>query len=104
MIRVIYRWRVKLGSECEFRRAWEKGTRAILESVDGSHGSLLVRCVEKDSEFAGIARWESVAAWRAALKRRPWPPDPEAAQIVHAVAGRTISIEVFEEEADFTVV
>lgn len=103
MIRVIYRWRVNPGAEEAFRRAWEQGTRAILETVEGAHGSLLMRRHGEPSEFVGIACWDSREVWRSARQRRPWPPDPEAAQIVRAVAGRTVSTETFEELSDLTV-
>ncbi len=103
MIRVIYRWRVKPGGEEDFRRAWEKGTRVILETVDGAHGSLLLRREDAPSEFVGVARWDSLAAWRSAHRRRPWPPDREASQTVHLLAGRTISTEIFEELSDLTI-
>lgn len=66
MIRVIYRWRVLLGEEETFRRAWEIGTVAIRRACKGSHGSLLMRSKNTASEFAGVARWDSVEAWRSA--------------------------------------
>jgi heme-degrading monooxygenase HmoA len=103
MIRVIYRWRVKPGGEEDFRRAWEKGTRAIIGTVEGAHGSLLMRCKETPSEFVGIARWDSFEAWQSARQHRPWPPDSESTRTVRVLAGRTISTEIFEELSDLTI-
>ncbi|MGH8012353.1 MAG: antibiotic biosynthesis monooxygenase family protein [Candidatus Binataceae bacterium] len=102
MIRVIYRWRVNPGGEQAFQQAWEQGTKAIMRAVEGSHGSLLMRCGDTPSEFAGMAKWESFEAWRAAHKSPNWPPDREATRVVHRVAGKTISREIFEELSDLT--
>ncbi|MGH7916939.1 MAG: antibiotic biosynthesis monooxygenase family protein [Candidatus Binataceae bacterium] len=103
MIRVIYRWHVKSGGEQTFREAWEKGTAAIMRTVKGSHGSLLMQCTETPSEFAGMAKWDSIEVWRSAHQSPNWPPDREATRAVHRVAGRTISTEIFEELSDLTV-
>ena len=102
MIRVIYRWRVKPGGEDAFRQAWEKGTKAIMRSTEGSHGSLLMQCRDRPSEFAGMARWDSIEAWRSAHENPNWPPDREAFRVVHRVAGKTISTKIFEELSDLT--
>ncbi|MGH7933127.1 MAG: antibiotic biosynthesis monooxygenase family protein [Candidatus Binataceae bacterium] len=103
MIRVMYRWRVKPGGENAFRRAWETGTVAIRRVFKGSHGSLLMQSKEVPLEFAGVARWDSVEAWRSAHQSPQWPPDRESTRIVHAVAGKTIATEIFEELSDLTV-
>ena len=41
MIRILYSWRVKPGSEEAFVRAWTRGTCTIRETVRGANGSLL---------------------------------------------------------------
>lgn len=102
MIRVVYRWRVKPGKEETFRRAWDSGTAAIRRTFKASHGSLLLQRKDSPSEFAGMARWNSVEDWQSAHKGPQWPPDREAARTVHTVAGKTISTEIFEELSDLT--
>ena len=102
MIRVIYRWRIKPRNEEAFCRAWQTGTRAILCAVEGAHGSLLMKCNDMPAEFAGMARWESLAAWQEARQSRPWPPNREATRVVHSVAERVGVAGLFVELNDLT--
>jgi len=66
MIRVMYRWTIKLGREDEFIRNWEAGTRRIRETFAGSFGSMMLRSAKNREHFYGVRRWESRAARDAA--------------------------------------
>ena len=76
MIRVMYRWKVNPGQEAVFATAWTHGTKVIRATVKGVRGSLLLQSRTKPCEFVAIARWASVADWRAF--RRGEKPDLEA--------------------------
>jgi heme-degrading monooxygenase HmoA len=102
MIRVIYRWRVKPGGEELFRQAWKRGTSAIMRTAPGSHGSVLMQSRDSPSEFAGMAKWDSIEAWRAAHQSPQWPPDREATSMVRRVAGKTLSTEILDEITDLS--
>ncbi len=56
---VMYRWRIRLGREEEFREGWRRVTRAIHEQC-GSYGSRLHRAT--DGTFVAYARWPSPEA------------------------------------------
>lgn len=97
MIQVIYRWRVKVGHEDAFIRAWTQGTRAIRANFKGSYGSVLLQSRRHPDEFLGIATWESLedcaAFWRSEH------PDPEAYRVV-SETGTFVSREVCDEIQD----
>ncbi len=58
MFAVIYRWRLRPGSEESFTRGWELVTRAISETC-GSYGSRLHR--GDDGTWVAYARWPDAA-------------------------------------------
>lgn len=97
MIRAVYRWHVKAGEEDTFVKAWEQGTQAIRERIQGAQGSLLLHSYSESSEFVAIARWQSFEDWQAFS--RDQTPDPEALQRMTAVS-TLVSTEVFEEVQD----
>lgn len=73
MFVVVYRWRVKAGSEGAFRAAWARLTDAIREN----HGSLGSRLhVAMDGTFVAYAQWPSRAHRDDALTKGS--PDAEA--------------------------
>lgn len=59
---VIYRWRLKPGSEETFRAAWETVTR-IIRRDHGGLGSRLHRA--DDGTWLAYAQWPDRAAWTA---------------------------------------
>ena len=61
MFTVIYRWRVKPGSEDRFVAAWHALTKQI-HRVRQSYGSRLHR--ESDGTYCAIALWPSEEAWK----------------------------------------
>jgi heme-degrading monooxygenase HmoA len=69
----MYRWKVKPGEEHVFARAWTEGTKVIRGTVKGARGSLLLQSGNNICEFVAIARWTSVADWRA-FRRGEKPP------------------------------
>ncbi|WP_369130113.1 antibiotic biosynthesis monooxygenase [Modestobacter roseus] len=58
MFAVVYRWRLRPGSEERFRDGWERVTRAISAGC-GSHGSRLHRA--DDGTWVAYARWPDAA-------------------------------------------
>ena len=66
MIRIIYRWTVKRGTEERFVRDWKEGTHKIQANCAGAHGSYLTRSIKNPEQFFGTARWESKQAWTSA--------------------------------------
>ena len=75
MFVVIYRWRLKLGKEAEFREAWRRATQAIY-TKRGSLGSQLMD--GKDGTYYALARWPNRDLW--ANRSRPGPADPQSSQ------------------------
>lgn len=70
---VIYRWRLKPGTEASFRAAWENVTR-IIRDEHGGLGSRLHRV--DDGSYLAYAQWPDRASW-AAMQSAP-PVDPVA--------------------------
>lgn len=99
MIRVMYRWQVKPGTEDVFAQAWTQGTRAIQATFKGARGSFLLRDQLNPQEFIGVACWDSVedcqVFWRSPR------PDPEAARIVAEVSTR-VSRLIYDEVQDLS--
>ena len=58
MFAVVYRWRLRPGSEEQFQDGWERVTRAI-RSGCGSYGSRLHRA--DDGTWVAYARWPDAA-------------------------------------------
>lgn len=97
MVRIIYRWRVRVDNEVKFRDAWARATIAIRENTSGARGSVLLKSFEDSTVFITVARWESLEAWQA-FWRRSSRPEMNA---MHAVAER-LSEEAFDEIEDHT--
>lgn len=68
---IVYRWRVKDGSEDAFTRAWAQLTDTIRGRC-GSFGSRLHRA--EDGSWVAYAVWPDRATWEACT-----PDDPAAA-------------------------
>lgn len=84
MFVVVYWWRVKPGKEAQFRDAWRRGTRQIVD-IYGGLGSRLHQ--ERDGRFVAIAEWPDEAAWQRAFDARMVYPDKDArAAFVGAIA------------------
>jgi hypothetical protein len=62
MFAVIYRWRLKPGTESQFASAWAERTRAIM-SQEGGLGSRLHRA--DNGWFVAYAQWPSRKVWEA---------------------------------------
>jgi heme-degrading monooxygenase HmoA len=65
MFAVLYRWKLKSGTEPAFREAWTAATEAIRVRY-GTGGSRLHR--GDDGEFVAYAVWPSRATWEEAQK------------------------------------
>ena len=61
MIRILYSWRVKPGSEEAFVRAWTRGTCTIRETVRGANGACYC-AISKIRRF--LSRWPIGTIWR----------------------------------------
>ena len=72
MFVVIYRWRLKAGTEAQFASAWAERTRAAV-SQEGGLGSRLHRAA--DGMWVAYAQWPSRAAWEE-FRRTTAPPSP----------------------------
>lgn len=70
---VIYRWRLREGTEAEFREAWSQLTEAIRKERGGL-GSRLHR--DEDGTWVAYAQWPDRDRWEQA--RRYKPADAEA--------------------------
>ncbi len=77
MFVVIYRWRLKAGTETQFAEAWAERTRAVMSS-EGGLGSRLHRAA--DGVLVAYAQWPSRAAWEAFM-RTTAPPSPAGIQM-----------------------
>lgn len=64
MFVAVYRWRVHVGKEAQFRAAWRRGTELITARY-GSYGSRLHR--DGDGSFIGYAEWPDEATWQKAF-------------------------------------
>jgi len=72
MFAVLYRWRLKPGTEDRFRAAWATMTEAI-RARSGTSGSRLHRT--DDGDLVGYAVWPSRDAWEAAAALPPADAD-----------------------------
>ncbi len=80
MLYVLYRCRVKPGSETAFRALWARITEAI-RARRGGLGSRLHR--GDDGLFYAYARWPSREAWVAAFALPPIDPQASAEMKEH---------------------
>lgn len=69
---VMYRWRLKPGSEERFVDGWHRVTAAILDAC-GSFGSRLHRC--EDGTWIAYARWPSDEVRRRCFDGPPLDPE-----------------------------
>ncbi|MGY1840403.1 MULTISPECIES: antibiotic biosynthesis monooxygenase [unclassified Modestobacter] len=76
MFAVVYRWRLRPGSEEQFRDGWERVTRAI-HARCGSYGSRLHRA--DDGTWVAYARWPD-----AATRERCAFDEPEGERLMAA--------------------
>lgn len=98
MIRVVYRWKVRVGEEASFTAAWERATTKIRSDTRGARGSVLLQSREHPAEFVTIARWEGLEDWQAF-----WQGNcPSPMQPMHLLA-ELQSTEPFDEIQDHTV-
>jgi quinol monooxygenase YgiN len=72
---VLYRWRLKAGSEETFRQAWARATTAIRARY-GTSGSRLHRA--DDGSFVAYAVWPDRAAWELAQSQPSAAPEEGA--------------------------
>jgi hypothetical protein len=97
MIRVMYRWTIKLGREDEFIRNWEAGTRRIRETFAGSFGSMMLRSAKNREHFYGVGRWESREAWDAAqpaiIAMKLPGPIPESMRFFEELDDLTLAVK-----------
>ena len=100
MIRIMYRWTVNPGQEGVFAKAWTQGTKVIRATVKGARGSLLLQSRKNPCEFVAIARWTSVADWRAF--RRGEKPALESFRAAAAVS-QLQAVELLSEVRDLRV-
>ena len=75
MFVVIYQWKLKAGSDAEFREAWRQATQAIYEKR-GSLGSQLMQ--SKDGIYHAVAKWQERDQW--VNRSQPEAADPQAMQ------------------------
>jgi quinol monooxygenase YgiN len=95
---VIYRWRLKPGSEEAFRAAWETVTR-IIRREHGGLGSRLHRTAE--GLWLAYAQWPDRASWEA-LQSAP-AADPVASGIMRDCVERRLEPILLEPVADLLV-
>jgi heme-degrading monooxygenase HmoA len=88
MFVVVYRFRVREGSEELFQQAWEKRTHEIAER-NGGLGSRLHRT--EDGAFIAYAQWPSREVWQEAGK------DTADTDARRAVADTLVGAEVVFE-------
>jgi quinol monooxygenase YgiN len=95
---VIYRWRLKPGTEASFRAAWEIVTR-IIRDEHGGLGSRLHRV--DDGSYLAYAQWPDRASW-AAMQSAP-PADPMASGMMADCVEERLSPILLEPLADLLV-
>jgi heme-degrading monooxygenase HmoA len=96
---VIYRWRLKPGTQASFRAAWERVTRIIREE-HGGLGSRLHRV--DDGSYLAYAQWPDRASWTA-MQSAP-PADPVASGVMADCIEERLSPILLEPLADLLVV
>lgn len=99
MTRVLYRWRVKPGTEKLVEPAWAQLVREVRTNVEGSFGALLLRSVQDPHEFVAVSRWRSRDEWL----QRSATFDSQASELLSACRASAISSEVLDEVEDLTV-
>jgi len=95
MFAVLYRWKLKSGTEQKFREAWSSATEAIA-ARSGTGGSRLHRT--DDGEFVAYAVWPSRQQWEDASKLPSANPEAGAKMrecIEHSIS--TTPLDVVED-------
>jgi heme-degrading monooxygenase HmoA len=72
---VVYRFRVKPGSEATFEQAWEEVTKMIYQ-YEGSLGSRLHLSFNEERTYIAYAMWPSRQRWKDAGSRMPSTAKP----------------------------
>lgn len=70
MFAVIYRWKIKSGTELAFQEAWAERTNEIKEA-HGGLGSRLHKA--EDDSWIAYAQWPSKEAWSSAIGKKEEP-------------------------------
>lgn len=97
MARIVYRWRVAHEHFEAFRENWRAATNHIHDTVAGARGSFMMRSAEDEEVVITVAKWDSLASWRAFWGDQ----DPEQMQAMRAL-GERLSVEAFEDIEDHT--
>ena len=98
MIRVVYRWTVDPSKAAAFAAAWQEATRFIQGAWPAAHGSFLLKSETEPNVYVAIARWNSVATWKASRDAAPVVPADIMAAMTSAAG--PASYEIFEEVFD----
>src|SRR4051812_28852065 len=101
MIRVVYRWRVKLHLIDTFVEAWWEATRCIQQTSPGARGSVLLRSHSDPDVYIAVARWDSLAAWQANRERDPSVVPAEVTAAMKATMAAPTTVEIFDEIRDW---
>lgn len=95
---VIYRWRLRVGTEEAFRSAWETVTR-IIRREHGGLGSRLHRA--DDGTWLAYAQWPDRAAWAAMQSAQD--ADPVASATMRDCVAERLEPILLEPVADLLV-
>ncbi len=85
MFNVMYRWRVKVGCEENFRAGWRRASEAIYQKHN-SLGSRLHEC--EDGRWLAYAQWSTREDWQA-MKNEPASDEEAFAMMRDSVEGTT---------------
>jgi heme-degrading monooxygenase HmoA len=96
---VLYRWKLRPGSEASFAEAWSRVSE-LLFTQGGSLGSRLHR--GSDGLWYSYAQWPSAEARSKAFAAGP--VDPEALKQMRAAIVEELPEVILESQADFMVV
>lgn len=100
MIRVVYRWTVDRPQADAFVAAWWEATRYIQQAWPSAHGSVLLKSTLEPDVYLAVARWDSVAAWKASRDAAPVVPAAIVEAMDSAVTGPA-SYEILDEIRDW---
>jgi heme-degrading monooxygenase HmoA len=96
MFAVVYRWKLKPGTEATFRAAWREATASIRAGY-GTSGSRLHRA--DDDEVVAYAVWPSRDAWeRAGASPSANPEAGAAMRACIATSHPAAPLEVLDDE------
>lgn len=100
MIRVVYRWTVARSQAEGFVAAWWEATRHIQQAFPSAHGSVLLKSTLEPDVYLAVARWDSVAAWKASRDAAPVVPAATIEAMNQAATGPA-SYEILDEVRDW---